>query len=84
MSTNGLWRSGVWKMPAMSAASSSDSCLFDFLEVQPRCGLDAVGAVAEIHLVAVDREDLLLGVALLDLDRENGLADLALERFLVV
>jgi hypothetical protein len=30
MSTKGLWRSGVWKMPAMSAASSSESCLFDF------------------------------------------------------
>jgi hypothetical protein len=32
MSTNGLWRSGVWKMPAMSAASSSVSCLFVLLK----------------------------------------------------
>ena len=39
--------------------------------------------MAEVHLVAVDREDLLLGVALLDLDREDDLADLALERLLV-
>ena len=80
---NGLCRSGVWKMPAMSAASSSVSCLFDLLEVQPRRRLDAVGAVAEVHLVAVDREDLSLGVALLDLDREDDLAHLPLERLLV-
>jgi hypothetical protein len=39
--------------------------------------------VAQIHLVAVDREDLALGVALLDLDGEDRLADLALERLLV-
>ena len=39
--------------------------------------------MAEVHLVAVDREDLALGVALLDLDREDDLADLALERLLV-
>ncbi len=38
----------------------------------------------EVHLVAVDREDFLLGVALLDLDREDRLANLALERLLVV
>ena len=29
ISTNGLCRSGVWKMPAMSATSSSESCLLD-------------------------------------------------------
>jgi len=45
MSTNGLWRSGIWKIPAMSAASGSESCLLD-LSIQPRCGLDAVRAVA--------------------------------------
>ena len=83
MSTNGLCRSGVWKMPAMSAASSSVQLLVRLLEVEPRRRLDAVGAVARVHLVAVDREDLFLGVALLDLDREDGLADLALERLLV-
>jgi len=40
--------------------------------------------VAEVHLVAVDREDLFLGVALLDLYGENRLADLPLERLLVI
>ena len=42
-------------------------------EVEPRRRLDAVGAVAEVHLVAVEREDLALGVALLDLDGERSL-----------
>src|SRR6185503_18992723 len=57
--------------------------LVALVEVQPGRRLDAVGAVAEIHLVAVDREDLPLGVALLDLDGEDRLADLALERLLI-
>ena len=52
-------------------------------EVQPRRRLDAVRAVAEVHLVAVDREDLFLRVPLLDLDRENRLLDLPLERLLL-
>ena len=39
--------------------------------------------MAEIHLVAVDGEDFLLRVALLDLDGENRLAYFSLERFLV-
>ena len=51
-------------------------------EVHPRRGLDAVGAVAEVHLVAVEREDLRLGVALLDLEGEHDLLDLPLERLL--
>ena len=52
-------------------------------EVELRRRLDAVGAVAEVHLVAVEREDLLLGVALLDLHREQQLLDLALPGLLV-
>ena len=56
--------------------------LVALVEVQPRRGLDAVGAVSEVHLVAVDGEDFLLRVALLDLDREDGLADFPLERLL--
>ena len=39
--------------------------------------------MTEVHLVAVDREDFLLRVALLDLDGENHLANLALEQFLL-
>ena len=45
--------------------------LVRLVEIQPRRRLDAVRAVAEVHLVAVDREDLALGVALLDLDGED-------------
>ncbi len=55
--------------------------LVRLVEVQPRRRLDAVGAVREVHLVAVDREDLLLGVSLLDLNREDDLLDLPLQRF---
>ena len=57
--------------------------LVRLVEVEPRRRLDAVGAVAEVHLVAVDREDLLLRVPLLDLDREDRFANLALEGLLV-
>ncbi len=56
--------------------------LHGLAEVDPRRGLDAVRAVAEVHLVAVEREDLLLGVPLLDLQGEHDLLDLALERLL--
>ena len=52
-------------------------------EVEPRGRLDAVDAVAEVHLVAVEREDLALGVALLDLDREERFLDLPLPGLLV-
>ena len=47
-------------------------------EIQLRRGFDAVGAVAEVDLVAVEREDLFLGVALLDADRDQRFLDLAL------
>src|SRR5438093_958283 len=43
--------------------------------------LDPVRAVAEVHLVAVDREDLFFRVALLDLNGEDRFLDLALDRF---
>ncbi len=42
-----------------------------------RCGLEAVHAAAEINLVAVEREDLLLGEGALDLDGEIGLLNFA-------
>ncbi len=53
-------------------------------EVEPRRRFDAVGAVAPRDLVAVERDDLGLGVALLDLDGEHRLLDLALPRLVVV
>ena len=43
-------------------------------------GLDAVGAVAEVDLVEVELEDLVLGVLLLDLAGDLGLAELPAER----
>ena len=49
-------------------------------EVQLRRRLHAVGAVAEVDLVAIHREDLGLRVALLDLDGDERLLDLALPR----
>jgi hypothetical protein len=54
--------------------------LVRLVEVQPRRRLDPVGAVREIHLVAVDREDLLFRVPLLDLNREDDFLDLPLQR----
>jgi hypothetical protein len=67
----------------MSAASSSAQVLRRLAEVEPRGRLDAVRAVAEVDLVAVQREDLALRVALLDLDGEDRLLDLALPGLLV-
>ena len=57
--------------------------LVGLVEVQPRRRLDTVRTVAEIHLIAVDREDFLFRVALLDLDRQNRFFDLPLDRFFV-
>src|SRR6185503_7042458 len=39
--------------------------------------LDAVGALTEVHLVGVEREDLALRVALLDLHGDDGFLDLS-------
>ena len=83
MFTYGLCRTLPWRMPAIRAASSSVRSFAGLAEVQPRRGLDAVDAVPEIHLVAVEREDLVLRVALLDLDREDGFLDLPLPRLFV-
>ncbi len=47
-------------------------------EIQARGGFDAVRAMAEVRLVAVERQDLALGVALLDLNRDENLFDLPL------
>ena len=47
-------------------------------EVQLRRGFHTVGAMPEVDLVAVEGEDLFLGVALLDPNRDQRLLDLAL------
>jgi hypothetical protein len=51
-------------------------------EVDLRSGAEAVGALAEIDLVDVKLEDLLLGQAVLDLECEQRLVQLAGERLL--
>ena len=83
-------RVDVGALPGVALQDAGDHRrLFDrqvldrLAEVQLRRRLDAVGAVAEVHLVAVEREDLLLGVALLDLHRQQQLLDLALPGLLV-
>src|SRR5207342_1794039 len=48
-----------------------------FAEVSARRRLDTVQAVAEIDLVEIEPEDLLLGVDALETRRENQLLDLA-------
>ena len=52
-----------------------------FVEVQPGSRLDAVGVMAEKDLVAVERENLPLGIALLDLDAQDNLPDLPFKGF---
>ncbi len=52
-------------------------------EVRLGGGLHAVGLVPVVDLVEVELEDLLLGVGVRHLDREDALADLSLERDLV-
>ena len=46
-------------------------------EVELRGGLEAVHAAAQVDLVAIEGEDLLLGEGALDLDGEIGLLNLA-------
>ena len=47
-------------------------------EVELRCGFESVDAVAEKNLVGVEREDLRLGEAALDLDGQHRFLHLAL------
>ena len=42
-------------------------------------GLDTVGTVAEVDLVQIELEDLVLGIVLLDLQRDPDFAELALD-----
>ena len=74
---------GCLENPADERGFLEIQLLVRLVEVQARGGLDAVRAVPEIHLVAVDAEDLFLRVALLDLDGEHPFADLPLEKLLL-
>src|SRR4029079_4631461 len=50
-----------------------------FAEVGAGGGFDTVCAFTEVHLVRIEREDLALRVALLDLHRDDGFLDLPFE-----
>ena len=50
------------------------------VEVEVRRRADPVDAVREVHVVQVERQDLVLRVSLLHLDRQGQLLELALER----
>ena len=50
-----------------------------FAEIAVRRGIDAIGAGAEIDPVEIDFEDLVLGEAVLEPQRQQGFADLAAE-----
>ena len=52
-------------------------------EIQARRGFGAVRPVAPRNVIAVEREDLALRVALLDLNRQERFLDLAVQRLLV-
>ncbi len=65
-------------MPAMRRRLFEIQILCALAEIQLRRGLDAVGAVSEVDLVAIEGEDLFLRVALLDADRDQRFLDLPL------
>ncbi len=50
-----------------------------FAEIAMRRGVDAISAGAEINPVQIDLEDLILGEAVFEPQRQQGLADLARE-----
>ena len=53
------------------------------VEIEQRRGGDAIGAEAEIDLVEIEFEDLVLRIGALDAQRQQRFLDLALERHLV-
>ena len=87
-SGSGCSAEGEAIMPASSAASAGSSTAAQFgsqpgmvpAEVDARGGLDAVGALAEVHGVQVLGEDLLLGPLALELVGERRLLQLLEER----
>ncbi len=51
-----------------------------FVEIDQRCGRDAVSAEAKIDMIEVELENLVLGIGALDSHRQQGFLDLANER----
>ena len=54
-----------------------------FVEIDQRCGRDAVGAETEIDFVEIELEDAVLRIGALDAHRQQGFLDLARERHFV-
>ena len=80
----GFRRLGLWIMPASSAHSARSSWLHILAEVGLRCFAEAVdrktAALPEGDLVGIHLEDLLLGEAVLELEGDDDLDELALDR----
>ena len=70
---------GALSRPASIAASAQRHVPGRLAEVAPRRRVDAIGAGAEIDAVEVELEDLVLGKAELQPEREDHLLHLALE-----
>src|SRR5258708_3022492 len=56
--------------------------LWRFVEVGLGCGADAIGAVPEVDAIEIHREYLVLGIPLLDRDRQHELLNLSSQGFL--
>src|SRR4029079_17344788 len=54
------------------------------VEVEMRSAIDAEGAAAHVGAIEIELQDLVLGQARLEPDREEGFLDLALDGALVV
>ena len=77
-------RAGVPRQPGDERALIHREILQLLAEVSIGCGRHPVSAMPEIVLVAVKRQDLLLGVSLFDLPGNEQLLHLAVERLLHV
>ena len=76
MLTVGAFTDGAFTSPASSAASDEIEVGGRLAEIPARCGLRAVKPVAEINLVQVQLEDLVLRVHPLDSHGEGDLPEL--------
>ena len=73
-------RDGAFSRPASRAASDSVTSRARLAEIAARGRLDAIGARAEIDPVEIHFEDLVLGVLVLQPERQQHFLHLALQR----
>ena len=76
MLTVGAFTDGAFTRPASSAASAKSRSARRLAEVPAGRGFGPVKPVAEIHLVQVQLENLVLGIHPLDTPGEGDLPDL--------